>query len=432
MRLNIVHPGADKLRYEIREIADVARRVAEAGIPVVWENIGDPVCRGEVPPAWIKKIVVNAVKEDAVFAYSPTKGLDETRAYIARERNLEGGIRITPDDILFFNGLGDGISHLYRNLNPRARILGPDPAYPTHSSAEAAHADKPHITYKLDPENEWKPDLADMEKKIREHKEIAGILIVNPDNPTGFVYPQKTIRAIVALAKKYKLFIISDEIYSNLAYKGSGMKKLASVIDSVPGIAMRGISKEFPWPGARCGWIEFYNRDKDANFDKYARSIVDSKTLEVCSTTLPQRVLPKVMGDKRYYPYLAKRTRNYKRRADYAHKVLSKISGVIIHKPHGAFYMTCVFKKGVLNKNQTLPIKSSLKKYIESCLTNAPPDKRFVYYLLASTGVCVVPLSSGFNSRLHGFRFLLLEPNDAKFEKTITTIARAISDYLSS
>lgn len=432
MRLNIVHPGADKLRYEIREIADVARRVAEAGIPVVWENIGDPVCRGEVPPAWIKKIVVNAVKEDAVLAYSPTKGLDETRAYIARERNLEGGIRITPDDILFFNGLGDGISHLYRNLNPRARILGPDPAYPTHSSAEAAHADKPHIAYKLDPENEWKPDLADMEKKIREHKEIAGILIVNPDNPTGFVYPQKTIRAIVALAKKYKLFIISDEIYSNLAYKGSGMKKLASVIDSVPGIAMRGISKEFPWPGARCGWIEFYNRDKDANFDKYARSIVDSKTLEVCSTTLPQRVLPKVMGDKRYYPYLAKRTRNYKRRADYAHKVLSKISGVIIHKPHGAFYMTCVFKKGVLNKNQTLPIKSSLKKYIESCLTNAPPDKRFVYYLLASTGVCVVPLSSGFNSRLHGFRFLLLEPNDAKFEKTITTIARAISDYLSS
>ncbi len=432
MRSNIVHPGADKLRYEIREIVSVAKKVEKAGVPIIWENIGDPVFKGEAPPAWIKKIVANAVKEDLIFAYSPTKGLDETREYIARERNLESGIQITADDILFFNGLGDGISHLYRNLNPRARILGPDPAYPTHSSAEAAHSDKPHLTYRLDPENEWRPDLADMEKKIKEHKDIVGILIINPDNPTGFVYPQKTIRAIVALARKYKLFIISDEIYSNLAYEGSDMQKLASVIDGVPGIAMRGISKEFPWPGARCGWLEFYNRDKDENFDRYARSIVDSKTLEVCSTTLPQRVLPEVMSDARYYPYLTERTRRYSRRAEYAYETLSKIPGIIIHKPRGAFYMTCVFKKGALAKNQSLPIKNNLKKYIDACLIGASPDKRFVYYLLASAGVCVVPLSSGFNSSLQGFRFLLLERNDARFNKTIDAIADAIADYLSS
>lgn len=430
MRLDIVHPGADKLRYEIREIVEVAERVAKAGVPIVWENIGDPVARGEAPPAWMKKIVASAAKENFVFAYSPTKGLYETRAYIARERNREGGIRILPDDILFFNGLGDAISHLYRNLHPRARILGPDPAYPTHSSAEAAHSDKPHLTYRLDPENEWRPDLADMERKIRTLTDIVGVLIINPDNPTGFVYPQETIRAIVALAKKYKLFVVSDEIYSNLTYEESGMKKLASVIGSVPGIALRGISKEFPWPGARCGWAEFYNRGADKNFDRYARSIVDSKTLEVCSTTLPQRVLPKVMGDRRYYPYLRERTRRYAKRAEYAHATLSKIPSVIVHKPRGAFYMTCVFRKGSLKEGQTLPIKSSLKKYIHSRLANASPDKRFVYHLLASTGVCVVPLSSGFNSSLQGFRFLLLEPNGVKFKKTINTIAKGITDYL--
>ena len=432
MRSNIVHPGADKLRYEIREIVEIAKRVQQAGMPIVWENIGDPVAKGEAPPAWIKKIVADAGKEDFVFAYSPTKGLDETRAYIARERNLEGGIQITPDDILFFNGLGDGISHLYRNLNPQARILGPDPAYPTHSSAEAAHADKPHITYHLDPEKGWQPDLADMEEKIKAHKDIAGILIVNPDNPTGFVYPQKTIRAIVGLAKKYTLFIISDEIYSNLAYEGSGMKKLASVIDGSPGIAMRGISKEFPWPGARCGWIEFYNRDKDVNFDRYARSIVDSKTLEVCSTTLPQKVLPKVMGDRRYYPYLARRTRAYARRAEYAFNVLSKIPDIIIHKPQGAFYMTCVFRKGALGKHHSLPIREGLKKYIGARVTGASPDKRFVYHLLASTGICAVPLSTGFNSRLQGFRFTLLETDSVRFKKTIDTLAKAIKDYMAS
>ncbi len=431
MRSNIVHPGADKLKYEIREIVAVAKRVALSGIPIIWENIGDPVAKGEVPPGWIRKIIEDTLKEDLTFAYSPTKGLDETRAYIARERNLEGGIQITPDDILFFNGLGDGISHLYRNLNPRARILGPDPAYPTHSSAEAAHSNKSHITYRLDPEKEWRPDLVDMEKKIRTHKDIAGILIVNPDNPTGFVYPQTTIRAIVALAKKYKLFIISDEIYSNLAYEGSGMRKLASVIGTVPGIAMRGISKEFPWPGARCGWIEFYNRKKDKNFDRYTRSIVDSKMLEVCSTTLPQKVLPKVMGDARYYPYLAGRTRRYEERAEYAHGVLSKLPNIIVHKPQGAFYMTCVFQKGSLKKNQILPIRSDLKKFIESCLVKSSLDKRFVYYLLASTGICVVPLSSGFNSSLQGFRFLLLEQDMERFKKTINTLAQSVKDYIS-
>lgn len=430
MRTNIVHPGADKLRYEIREIVGVAKRVAQEGIPIVWENIGDPVAKGEFPPAWIRKIVKDTLKEEAIFGYSPTKGLDATREYIARERNLEGGIQITADDILFFNGLGDAISHLYRNLNPQARIIGPDPAYPTHSSAEAAHADKPHVTYRLDPENGWKPDLADMEKKLRAHKDISGILIVNPDNPTGFVYPKETIRAIVALAKKYKLFVISDEIYSNLAYEGSGMRKLASVIDGVPGIAMRGISKEFPWPGARCGWIEFYNRDKDQNFDRYARSIVDSKTLEVCSTTLPQQVLPKVMSDSRYYPYLKQRTRRYEERAAYAYALLSKIPGIIVHKPRGAFYMTCVFRHAALKKTNHLPIKAKLRKYIESCLQGASPDKQFVYELLASTGICIVPLSNGFNSRLQGFRFTLLESDSARFKKTINIIAKAASDFL--
>ena len=430
MRSNIVHPGADKLRYEIREIVDIAKRVQEAGLPIVWENIGDPVAKGEIPPSWMRRIVADTLKEDSIYGYSPTKGLDETREYIAHERNREGGIQITADDILFFNGLGDGISHLYRNLNPRVRIIGPDPAYPTHSSAEAAHADKPHITYHLDPENGWQPDLADLEKKIRKHSDIVGILIVNPDNPTGFVYPQKTIRAIVALANKYKLFIISDEIYSNLAYEGSGMRKLASVIGDVPGIAMRGISKEFPWPGARCGWIEFYNRDKNKNFDRYARSIVDSKTLEVCSTTLPQRVLPKVMRDPRYFPYLKRRTRHYEERAAYAHATLSKIPGIIIHKPRGAFYMSCVFAKSARLK-QTLPLRPELKKFIASCVQGASADKRFVYYLLAVTGICVVPLSTGFNSRLSGFRFTLLEPDTARFKKTIDTLAETISRFLS-
>lgn len=431
MRTSIVHPGADNLRYEIRQIVEVARAIEAAGQTIRWENIGDPVAKGEHAPAWIKDIVGQAAQEDLSFAYSPTKGLDETRAYIAHERNLEGGIQITAEDILFFNGLGDAISTIYGALHPTARVIGPNPAYPTHSSAEAAHAGAPHITYRLDPEDGWRPDLADLEAKVAANPHIAAILIINPDNPTGFVYPQETLAAIVDIARRYNLFLISDEIYSNLAYDGSGMRKLASVIGEVPAIAMRGISKEFPWPGARCGWIEIYNRDKDADFDRFARSLLETKMLEVCATTLPQRVLPRVMGDARYYPYLAQRVAAYDRRAKRAVEVLSAIADLTIHPARGAFYMTAVFRRGALNLAQSLPAPEPVAAIIDPHLS-AALDQRFVLHLLAATGICVVPLSTGFNSDLQGFRFTLLESDDAKFEALLADLAQALQAYLAS
>ncbi|MDO9433466.1 MAG: pyridoxal phosphate-dependent aminotransferase [Pseudomonadota bacterium] len=431
MRTQIVHPGADNLRYEIRQIVEVARAIEATGAAIRWENIGDPVAKGERVPDWIKQIVIQAAGEDLSFAYSPTKGLEEARNYIADERNLEGGIQITAEDILFFNGLGDAISTIYGALHPKARVIGPNPAYPTHSSAEAAHAGAPHITYRLDPENGWKPDLADLEAKVVANPDIAAIIIINPDNPTGFVYPEETLAAIVEIAARYGLFVISDEIYSNLAYRDSGMRKLASVIGKVPAIAMRGISKEFPWPGARCGWIEIYNRDQDANFDRFAKSLLEAKMLEVCATTLPQKVLPRVMGDERYYPYLETRVSTYDRRARRAVEVLGSLPEVIIHPARGAFYMTAVFRAGALRPDQSLPLAPQAQAIIGPQLGEAL-DARFVYYLLGATGICVVPLSTGFNSDLEGFRFTLLEPDEQKFEVILQDMREALVAYLAS
>jgi len=431
MRNNIVYEGADQLTYEIREIVNVAEKIAKTGVEIAWENIGDPVAKGEKVPQWIKDIVSDITKnDDSSYSYSPTRGLFATREYIAKERNLEGGIQIKPDDILFFNGLGDAISKVYTYLNSKARVIGPNPAYSTHSSAEAGHADSPHITYKLDPNNHWYPDLEDLRAKIKSNKDISGILIVNPDNPTGMVYPKEILKQIVEIAKEFKLFIVSDEIYSNLSY-GAEHFKLASVIDDVPGLALRGISKEFPWPGARCGWAEFYNCDKDADFARYAKTLLDAKMLEVCSTSLPQKVLPRVMSDSRYYPYLAERGKNYQKKADIAYEIFSKISELILHKPNGAFYMTVVFKNGVLNnKQKLLPANPEAWKIIEKIGDTEKLDKRFVYQLLASRGICVVPLSSGFNSDLYGFRITLLEQDEEKFKKNIETIAEAIREYI--
>lgn len=433
MRNNIIHHGAGELTYEIRGIVEIAEKIKNLGVDISWENIGDPVAKGYQMPEWIKEIVKKAINNNKTFAYSPTKGLLETRQFLAERCNQKNGAKISADDIIFFNGLGDAISKVYTYLRREARIIGPSPAYSTHSSAEAAHADSPHITYNLLPEKNWLPDLEDLRNKIKYNPAISGILIINPDNPTGMVYPREVLEEIINIAKEYDLFVISDEIYGNICHDKGKMIFLSEIIGDVPGIAMKGISKEFPWPGSRCGWIEVYNKNKDEVFAKYIKSILDAKMLEVCSTTLPQSVIPAVMSDARYESHLAEKNNFYKKRAEMANNILSGMPGIIAPKPQGAFYMSVVFKDGVLKNGQKLEIKNEeVKKFIEEKTANGLAlDKRFVYYLMGATGICVVPLS-GFNCNLRGFRITLLENDEEKFKWIFETIKEKMGEYLNS
>jgi alanine-synthesizing transaminase len=432
MRTNIVHPGADELTYEIREIVAIGEELKALGVPIYWENVGDPVAKGQIVPTWVKEIVSDlTIHDNSSYGYSPTRGILNTREYLARARNAEGGAQITPEDILFFNGLGDAIQTSFLYLHPRARVLGPNPAYPSHSSAEAAHADAPHLTYNLIPENGWQPDLLDIRNKVHYNPGISGILIINPDNPTGTVYSEETLRGIVQIAREYDLFMMSDEIYSQIVYGGT-MIPLSKVLDGVPGIAMKGLSKEVPWPGARCGWIEVYNKDTDPVFARYVKTLVDAKMLEVCSTTLPQKALPKILGDSRYPAHLAEVAEGYRIKSEILSEVFSGVDGVIANKPLGAFYAAIVFKDGVLTQHQTLPIADvRVRSRIEGLVEGMPADKRFVYYLMASTGITVVPLS-GMNSHRAGFRLTLLEPDVEVFRRTLTTIVQSITTYITS
>lgn len=433
MRTNIVHRWADELKYEIREIVAVGKKFEKLGVKMYWENIGDPVEKGHKIMPWIKEIVSEATaNDDACYGYSPTMGIDSTRQFIAGTRNAEGGAQIKPEDILFFNGLGDAISTTYAYLNKKARVLGPSPAYSTHSSAEATHAEENHLTYNLDPYKNWLPNLEEIRDKVRNNSSIAGMLVINPNNPTGTVCPEATMRGIVDIAREFDLFIIADEVYENIVYPGHEMFTLSQVIGDVPGIAMKGLSKEVPWPGSRCGWIEVYNKDKDPVFARYAKTIVDAKMLEVCSTTLPQVVLPKICGDERYKKHLKKNAEMYSKKADILYNILSKVEGIVIPKPEGAFYATIVFNENVLNEKKTLPTENSdIQKLVDRITQNVPLDKRFVYYLMASAGICVVPLS-GLSSDLDGFRITLLEPDEKKFEKTIKILAGKIKEYINS
>jgi alanine-synthesizing transaminase len=432
VRRDIVHPGAGNLTYEIREIVGVARALEGMGLDMTWENIGDPVQKGEAPPDWIREIVRELADDPQSWAYCDTEGVPATREFLAENVNERpGGVHIEPSDILFFNGLGDAVSKVYGQLRREARVIGPSPAYSTHSSAESASSGYKHLTYDLDPYNSWMPDVDDLRMKVKYNDSIAGILLLTPDNPTGAVCPRPLLEEIADIAREHDCFIITDEIYAHIVYDGSRLHA-SQWVGEVPTLALRGISKEYPWPGSRCGWIEVLNRGRDENFGRYASSLLAAKRLEVSSTTLPQMSIPPVIGDARYAGHLRRRELMFGARAAEAVDAFEDCETVVANMPGGAFYFTVMFKDGTLNDAQTLKIEDAdIRARIESLVEGVAADKRFVYYLMGATGIVVVPLT-GFQSEHHGFRITLLEADDEKRAWIFRMLRAAIDEYVAS
>jgi len=154
---------------------------------------------------------------------------------------------------------------------------------------------------------------------------------------------------------------------------------------------------------------------------------------EVCSTTLPQIALPLIMGNKNYEKHIEDRKRHYEKLANIAYNIFKNVPYTVVNRTDGAFYVSVVFNESVLNNKQTLPIKNkNIEEFVKGILDdNCEHDKRFVYYLLASTGICVIPLTAFFTP-LQGFRMTLLEPDVDKFKNTVRTIANKIVEYVES
>jgi alanine-synthesizing transaminase len=432
MRHKLLRAGADELTYEIRGIVKKAEQLQALGHDILWENIGDPIQKRQKLPKWMKEIIVSLLDDDTSYGYSHSKGLIQTRDFLARRTNAEGGVQITSADITFFNGLGDAIGKIYQFLLPTSRVIGPSPAYSTHSSAEAAHANHHPVTYMLDPKNSWYPDIDDLYNKVKYNPNIVGMLIINPDNPTGMVYPREILEKMVAIAREFDLFIISDEIYQHITYNGAVSTPLSKVIGEVPGIALRGISKEIPWPGARCGWAEYYNRTNDKEFERLCQTLDNAKMIEVSSTRLPQMAIPKILSDSRYEAFRSGLNEKIGERSQTISHLLSNLPQIEFNQTNGAFYNTIIFKTGVLKPGQSMKVpdpKAALileNEWLDD--ENMKLDKRFVYYLLAAKNVCVVPISS-FCSDLLGFRVTLLEEDPEMLFETFKRIKEGIIEY---
>lgn len=432
MRQRLLSEGAKELSYEIRGIVRKAQQLQALGKTIYWENIGDPIQKNYQVPIWMKDIIADLLKSNSTYGYCDSKGVLETRRFLAELNNRRGGAQITEDDILFFNGLGDAISKLYQYIVPTSRVIGPSPSYSTHSSAEASHANHHPITYNLDPNNNWYPDLDDLYMKVKYNPNIVGILIINPDNPTGVVYPLEILQRMVEIAREFDLFLVADEIYLNITYNGAKAHALAEVIGDTPGISLKGISKELPWPGSRCGWMEYYNRDKSKEFSRFCSALDNAKMIEVCSTKLPQLAIPRIMGDPRYENYRREFNEAIGKRSHIIAQMLEDVPALKFNKTYGAFYNTIIFQDDALNTEQHLEIEDERVRQLLNRWFEAEPnmaaDKRFVYYLLAAKGVCVVPISS-FCSDLQGFRVTLLENDENILVETFKRIRDAVIEY---
>lgn len=440
MRKRIHRSKLELLSYGIREVVDLAQvlRELDGKFRFIGENIGDPVAKGWGTPEFVRTILLDLIRTRApdVFGYTHSRGNIRTRRWVVEyARRFSPNSRLDYEQVVFTSGLGAGINLLYRMLGPKARVLQPSPGYPAHVSNERFAAGAASIGYRLDPARGWQPDLEHMERQIKRHKNVAGILLINPNNPTGAVYSAETLEHVVRLAERYRLMIISDEVYFRMVFKGNRYVQITGLADGrVPLIVMRGLSKDVPWPGARCGWLEFHNVELDREFRLYIESLKKALLIEVCSTSLPQLALPLIYDHPQYPAWLKRYTDVLAENSRAIHTLLGRTPHLTINPIQGAFYMCALFDKGVLNRHQTLPVrKRSARAFIERELARPgmPLDKRFAYYLLAATGICVVPLGD-FESSYPGFRITTLERDPGQRDRTYKMISDSIGQYLSS
>ncbi len=437
---SFTHPATPNLKYGIREIVDVAAKLKEIDptYNFVWENIGDPIAKGWPVPPFLKEIIKEEVDRpgDAVFGYSHSRGAVGTRKWVVDyAKHFSPSSILDYEDVVFTSGLGSSIAILYQMLKPGRRIIQPAPAYPTHSSFESFSAGAAPIAYKLDPKNNWQPDLAHLEEQLQKHPEIVGLLVINPNNPTGAVYDEKTLEKIAELAEKYHLFIVADEVYFRMVYNGHRHNQITEINrNRVPLIVLRGLSKDIPWPGARCGWMEFHYTQNQTDFADYAAAVKQRLLLEVCSTTLPQTVLPKLYEHPSFEDWNKQYNQGLEVAANQIADILAASDSLKVIRANGAFYLMPLFKEGILNNRQTLPIKNpEVKKYIEFLAGPAslPLDKRFTYYLLASAGIVAVP-ASDFYGPFPGFRVTTLDRDPARRKTTYERLVRAVAQYVES
>jgi alanine-synthesizing transaminase len=322
---------AGRVSYAIRDVVVEANKLKAQGKKVLNLNIGDPNVYDFVTPRHIIEAVEKAMARN-LNGYADSSGVDEAREAIVKEAARDGIKGVTKSDILITAGVSEGIEMAMNALlNPGENILTPVPGYPVYT-AVVNKIGAAHNHYKCVEENGWQPDIDDIKKKI--NSKTKGIILINPNNPTGALYSQKTLQEIVDLAREHNLVIFSDEIYNKILLDDDRHVSTASLASDIPILTFNGLSKNYIVPGWRTGWMIFSGpeearKDFQDTVFRLARSRLSAPG------PFQYAVKPALEGPQDHIPEM---NRKLKQRRDLIHKRFNEIDGFSCTKPKGAFY----------------------------------------------------------------------------------------------
>ncbi len=319
----------EHVRYAIRDLACVADEVIAQGHKVLPLNIGDPNVFDFVTPPHMIEAVAKAMR-DGKNGYSPSSGVKPALEAIRREGARKGITTI--QDVFITSGVSETVDIcLAALLNPGDNLLTPCPDYPLYS-AVLAKLDIGLNAYYLNEEDGWQPDLNDIEKRITPR--TRGIVLINPNNPTGALCTRKMLQDIAELARRHNLVIFADEIYDKMIIDDEPHVAMAEVAPDVPVITFGGLSKNYLAPGWRIGWGI---ASGDANAIRpYVEGINKLLRARICANHPEQYAIPAALEGPQ--DHLAEVKRKLRSRRDLTQKWCSSTPRVSCVAPRGAFY----------------------------------------------------------------------------------------------
>ena len=324
----------DDVCYDVRgPVLDEANRMQESGIDVLKLNIGNPAPFGFSAPEEVILDMIYNLRESQ--GYSDSKGIFFARKAIMQYCQLKNIPDVTINDIYTGNGVSELISILtLALLNDGDEILVPSPDYPLWTGCVSLAGGKP-VHYICDEESDWYPDLEDMKSKITDRTKA--IVIINPNNPTGAVYPEEILMKIADIAREHDLMIFSDEIYDRLVMDGIKHTSIASLAPDLFCITLNGLSKSHMVAGFRVGWMVLSGA-KDKAKD-YIEGLNMLSNMRLCSNVPAQSIVQTALGGyQSVNEYLVPGGRIYEQR-EYIYKAINDIPGLSAVKPKAAFYI---------------------------------------------------------------------------------------------
>jgi alanine-synthesizing transaminase len=390
--------------YDIRgPVLDKARQMEEEGQRIIKLNIGNVASFGLMPPDEIVQDMIHNLSSPVAAGYTDSKGLFAPRKAImhyTQEKHVAG---VTVDDIYLGNGASELISMAMNALlDAGDEVLIPSPDYPLHTAVVSLSGGTP-VHYQCDEQSGWFPDLDDIRKKITARTKA--IIVINPNNPTGALYPLPILEGIVEIARQHELIVFADEIYDKTVYDGLTHTSIASLADDVLFVTYNGLSKNYRACGYRAGWMVVSGNKRRAK--DYIEGLNMLASMRLCANTPGQLAIQTALGGYQSIKDLVATGGRLCKQRDLAYNLLTQIPGVTVVKPQAALYM---FPR------------------LDPKMYPIQDDQQFAYELLAEEKVLIVQ-GTGFNWPTPDHFRLVFLPNVDDLTEAIGRIERFLAHY---